>query len=102
MKKWIPATKQIIDKIGKILKKKLRPQKMYEEVKNFIEANKSVMGKGWQDGKNIDTRNKIIAVLTMYTMPANNVRATYDFGVATIKIGDVGKAIKERLDKLIF
>lgn len=30
MKKWIPATKQIIDKIGKILKKKLRPQKMYE------------------------------------------------------------------------
>lgn len=102
IKKWLPYAKEIVDSVGGILKKKLTPKETVKEMMKYLDAQLTGKQPGWTGGKELDKEGTIIGTLTMYPKPDHNVRVTYDFSTPVINMGDVGRVIKERIEKVEF
>merc|ERR1711962_516871 len=96
----IIASRQALITGEKAIEARSELEKAITKIKAFIEfwkeqeKIKDALRKQWVGLDYVNKENKIFVTLTMYAKPTNGVRTTYNTGKATMKVGEIGDAIR--------
>jgi len=97
IKSWLPGSEKFLRKLIELMNAEGEAK---DKIKAFIEfwkeqeKIKDALRKQWVGLDYVNKENKIFVTLTMYAKPTNGVRTTYNMGKATMKVGEIGDAIR--------